>query len=320
MYHQVGAVRAVAQAARAVDVLVGIVEELLDAQVVFPGLRECELLAVLVLEPLLVVGVLHQILAQIVDVHVAVGDDAVGVALVGHEVGVVADRVDLEVRLLHVVVERLEQAGRGERRDHVRVDVEEVELRRARQRLRHRALRRVEDRDVLDRADADAGQLLELLHRRLHRHVVVRPDHPAQLGRAERLCGRDDPVVLVRRERPRDCAPRREVGHRETETPLQQPPSRDVRCRHGFTPRCFFLAGARRRGRLGLMRDRRRRVRRMGTAERAGERSGGFVHDRRSGDEALASPAAMASFERLQLARAPVASLPVSLDGTAPRP
>ena len=62
----------------------------------------------LVGEPLLVVGILDQVLAHILDVHVAVGRDAVGVALVGHEVGIVADRIDLEVGLLHVLVERLE--------------------------------------------------------------------------------------------------------------------------------------------------------------------------------------------------------------------
>ena len=38
--------------------------------------------------------------------------------------------------------------------------MEEIELRRTRQRLGHRALRRVEDRDVLHRADADAGFLV----------------------------------------------------------------------------------------------------------------------------------------------------------------
>ena len=86
--------------------------------------------------------------------HVAVGRHAVGVATVLHEVVVAGDDVELEARVLDVLVERLEIAGGGERRDHVGVDVDEVELRRARERFRHRALRRIEDRDVLHRADA----------------------------------------------------------------------------------------------------------------------------------------------------------------------
>ena len=45
-------------------------------------------------------------------------------------------------------------------------------------------------------ADADAGERLEFLHRRRHRHIVVRPDHALDVGRAERLGRGDDAVVL----------------------------------------------------------------------------------------------------------------------------
>ena len=189
------AIGTVAQIARPVEILGRIHQRLLDPEIVLPGLRELELLAVLVGELLPVVGVLEQVLAHVLDVHVAVGRNAVGLTLVGHEVGVVGDGLDLEIGLLHVLIERLEVAGRRKRGDHVGIDVNEVELRRARQRLRHRPLRRVEDRNILHASDTDAGLLLELGDHRLHRHQVRRPDHPADIGGADGLGGGDGALL-----------------------------------------------------------------------------------------------------------------------------
>ncbi len=47
--------------------------------------------------------------------------------------------------------------------------MDEIELRRARQRFRHDTLRCIEDRNVLDGADPDAGLLFEFRDHRLHR-------------------------------------------------------------------------------------------------------------------------------------------------------
>ncbi len=71
-------------------------------------------------------------------------------------------------------------------------------------------------------ADADAGELLELLHRRHHRHVVVRPDHAADVGAAQRLRRRDDAIVFLRRARPPDAGERHETGHRQPEPALHE--------------------------------------------------------------------------------------------------
>jgi hypothetical protein len=84
------------------------------SEVVLPCLGKFQFFAVLVGKLLLIVGVLQQVLAHVLDVHVAVGRNTVGLALVGHERGVIADSLDFEVGLLHVLVERLEVSGRSE--------------------------------------------------------------------------------------------------------------------------------------------------------------------------------------------------------------
>ena len=76
---------------------VRVMEELHLLEFVVPGLGIGERLAEFVLELLLVVGVLEQILAQLVHEDVAVGDDAVGLAVVGRQLAVIADRVHLVV-------------------------------------------------------------------------------------------------------------------------------------------------------------------------------------------------------------------------------
>ena len=186
-----------------------------------------QLRAELVGEALLVVRIVDQILAGVLDVHVAVGRHAVGVSAVFHEVVVAGDDVEFKAGLFDVFVERLEIAGRGQRRDHVRVDMDEVELRRARQRLRHRPLRRVEDRDVLHRAEGNSRLLGELGDHRLHRHQIRRPDHAVDVGLAGRLGRRDGLLFHGGGLRKGRCA-RHEIGDREPDAALQERSSRKL--------------------------------------------------------------------------------------------
>ena len=85
------AVRAIAQVAGAVEILRRIHEEFLHPQRVFPGHRNFQLGAELVGEALPVVRIIDQVLARVLDVHVAVGRNAVRLPAVFHEVGVVGD-------------------------------------------------------------------------------------------------------------------------------------------------------------------------------------------------------------------------------------
>ena len=226
-------VSAVTQVARAVKILLRVHKQLLQPQVLFPSLRQLQLGTELVGETFLDVRLVEQILARVLDVHVAVGRDTVGVATVLHEVAVVGNDVEMEARLLDVFVERLEITGGYERRDHVRVDVDKVELRRTRQRFRHRTLRRIENGNVLDAADADAGLLGELGDHRLHRHEIRRPDHPAHVRLADSFGGRDRLLLHAGGERERRRA-RHEIGDRKTDTALHKCSSRKTRLRHDF--------------------------------------------------------------------------------------
>ena len=101
----------------------------LQAQGVFPCLWHLQLSTEFIGEAFLVVGIIDQVLARILNVHVAVGWDAVGLALVLHEVAVVGNGIEMKARLLDVFIQRLKIPGRCERRDHVRVDMDEIELR-----------------------------------------------------------------------------------------------------------------------------------------------------------------------------------------------
>src|SRR6516225_76219 len=208
-------------------------EEFLQPQVLFPSLRQLQLGTELVGETFLVIRIVEQILARVPDVHVAVGRDTIGVAAVLHEVAVIGHDREMEARLLDVFVERLEITGGYERRDHVRVDVDKVELRRARQRFRHRTLRRIENGNVLDAADADPGLLGELGNHRLHRHEIRRPDHPAHVRLADSFGGRDRLLLHGGGERERRRV-RHEISDRKTETALHKRSPRKTRLRHDF--------------------------------------------------------------------------------------
>ena len=234
------AVRAVAQVAGAVEILRRIHEEFLHAQRVFPGHRNFQLGAELVGEALFVVRIVDQVLARVLDVHVAVGRNAVSLASVLHEVAVVGDRVEMKASLLDVVIERLEIPGGRKRGDHVRVDVDEVELRRVRQRFGHRALRGVENRDVLHRADANSGLLGEFGDDGLHRHEVRGPDHSIDVRLPGCFRGRDR-LLLHRGGTGERCCPRHEIGHGQPDTALQERTSRKTRPGHDFLLACVGL-------------------------------------------------------------------------------
>ena len=195
----------------------------------------------LVGKPLLVGVVPQQVPAHVLDVDIAVGRDPVGLSLVGHEIGIVRNRVDLELRFLHVFIERLKVAGRCERRDHVGIDVDEIELRRTRQGFRHCSLRRVEDGDILHRSNTDARLSLELGDDRLHRHEIGRPDHSAHVGSAGSLA-RSDGALLHGCGKRKGARAWHEIGESKSYSAFHDGPPRDDRLKHGSS---LFLCSAR---------------------------------------------------------------------------
>jgi hypothetical protein len=138
----------------------------------------------------------------------------------------------LNSAFLHVFIERLKVAGRCERRDHVGINVDEIELRRTRQGFRHCSLRRVEDGDILHRSNTDARLFLELGDDRLHRHEIGRPDHSAQVGSAGSLA-RSDGALLHGCRKSQGARAWHEIGERKSYSALHDGPPRDDRLKHG---------------------------------------------------------------------------------------
>src|SRR5262249_2488987 len=128
---------------------------------------------------------------------------------------------EMEAGLLDVFIQRLEIPGRSKRRDHVRVDMDEIELRRTGQRFGHRALRSVENGDVLHRADADSGFLGELGNDGLHGHQIWRPDHSIDIRLSGGFRSRDG-LLLHRRGMSEGRGSWHEVRHGKPDAALQE--------------------------------------------------------------------------------------------------
>src|ERR1051326_4080015 len=110
----------------------------------------------------------------------------------------------------------------------------QVEIARARQRFRHRGLRDCRGRKILDVGDADAGRLLEFLHRRLHRCEVVRPHDRLEVGFADLFGRSDNLLALIRREHRAPERSRRQG--RQPEAALEYPPPRKPLMGHNLLP------------------------------------------------------------------------------------
>ena len=219
----------VAQGVRTPKIVIGAGEELHDFNRFFPRLRPCQFPAVLVGKGLALVRVLEQILADELDMDITVGRHAVGLALVGHELAEFADGVNLEPGCFHVLVEWLRQAGRGQRRDHVGLEMEEIELRRLRQRLGHRARRDVGRRDVHGLRHRNARRLVKRINDGRNGDLTVRPNNAGYLCCAELLSRRNDAVFLSTGEGRRCQRCRQHTGSRRHGACFHDLPARELR-------------------------------------------------------------------------------------------
>ena len=167
-------------------VLVG--DELADLAEGLPGLRRAEVVAVFGLELLHVRRILEDVLAVVEEVHVAIDDEAVGLAVVGHPV-LEGRRDVVELRLhavlLDVGIERLHRSGAGEVGDPGRADQHHVIGAARGLMLQHLLGEELLERDLVH-MHLDAGQLLPF------RPVDVDAEHGEEarlLGGVERHAG-----------------------------------------------------------------------------------------------------------------------------------